>query len=400
LLPGFDTRGCVDSQLLVYFFKHIAVIAQFYRALALYYLDKTFESDKAIQFLEKALSLAKSAEDTNQEAWILISLANVRWRLGQYTRGQSLATEGQKVAKLSGNLYEEAKGLWIEAGCCADLGDYKKGVLLLHRGRELLALCGMAGGNLDNTMMNNEADVYLVKSEYAEARKIQTQIAQKTSIDQDMLNHAYALSSIGEIDVMIGTDEQNIRQNLDKAKTLFDSVQYMQGVFHCEKVFADLNLRKGDTMTAKIAFEKCFHWSWRKTADIPTYCLQRMGDVTRWNAADFDWSSQWAVIYLAFVQISQERLGLYKALFCLGTVFMTLGDKVTAESLFTVALGGFTTMGVHHSMANCLLKLGDMAKNLGDLDRAKALWIEAHSCFERSSQPEGMTQINNRLANP
>jgi TolA-binding protein len=51
-------------------------------------------------------------------------------------------------------------------------------------------------------------------------------------------------------------------------------------------------------------------------------------------------------------------------------------------------------------MANCLLKLGDMAKNLDDLDRAKAFWIEAHSCFERSSQPEGMTQINNRLANP
>jgi hypothetical protein len=88
---------------------------------------------------------------------------------------------------------------------------------------------------------------------------------------------------------------------------------------------------------------------------------------------------------------------LYKALRFLGDVFLSAQDEETAENLFTVALEGFTYMDVHHARAQCMLRLGDLAKQRGDLLKARDLWATAHPLFERSLQAQGVDQINARL---
>ncbi|KAJ7142573.1 hypothetical protein C8R44DRAFT_725913 [Mycena epipterygia] len=55
-------------------------------------------------------------------------------------------------------------------------------------------------------------------------------------------------------------------------------------------------------------------------------------------------------------------------------------------------------MDIHQSRADCMLHLGDIAKNRGDLRMAVELWKEAHPLFERSSQVKDMVQIDTRLA--
>jgi hypothetical protein len=79
-------------------------------------------------------------------------------------------------------------------------------------------------------------------------------------------------------------------------------------------------------------------------------------------------------------------------------MFLMQNDEVTAISLFTVALEGFTYMDVHQSRAECMLRLGDIANSHGDMLKAVELWSTAQPLFERSSQVKEVQCVDERLA--
>jgi hypothetical protein len=90
-------------------------------------------------------------------------------------------------------------------------------------------------------------------------------------------------------------------------------------------------------------------------------------------------------------------LGLHKAFLFLGDVFISHEDDDTAKNLWIVALEGFTYMDVHRSRAQCMLRLGDLAKKRGD-STAIDFWKLARPLFECSFQAKDVAQINSRLA--
>ncbi|KAJ7669157.1 hypothetical protein B0H17DRAFT_1086819 [Mycena rosella] len=54
-------------------------------------------------------------------------------------------------------------------------------------------------------------------------------------------------------------------------------------------------------------------------------------------------------------------------------------------------------MDVHHSRANCILRLGDLAQQRGQFMKAVELWENARPLFERSSQMSDVAQIDARF---
>ncbi|KAJ7695872.1 hypothetical protein B0H16DRAFT_1706483 [Mycena metata] len=98
-----------------------------------------------------------------------------------------------------------------------------------------------------------------------------------------------------------------------------------------------------------------------------------------------------------FLRSAKEKLRIYKALQFIGDVHLMQNDEVSAVSLFTVALGGFTYMDVHRSRAECMTQLGDIAKKNGDLLKALELWETAKPLFERSSQAKRVQDIDERV---
>jgi tetratricopeptide (TPR) repeat protein len=345
-------------------------------------------------FLQRALSLARSVAHLIHEARVLIVLADYNWSIGEYSAAIAHTSEAQRLAHLSSNLCDEARAITLEARCRRDLGQYKECVVLLHRGRELLKLCGMSGGTLEWYLIEVEQIVHFQKSEYAAARSIAIE-ARDISSNQDTHHYASSLLDIAEIDVIIGSHE-HVMQNLDKAQKSFSSAD-IQSLTFCEIVVADLKLSQGDTMTAKTILEKALARSWRKDAVCSFYCLERMADINRWKSIDFHWTSTYAVIYLAFANKSQQKLALHKALRCLGDFFVQDGVETTAKNLFIVALEGFTYMDVHRSRADCMLRLGDIAKKQKDLAKAVKLWTNARPLFEISLQAKDVAQIDARL---
>ncbi|KAJ7442883.1 hypothetical protein FB451DRAFT_1438049 [Mycena latifolia] len=159
-----------------------------------------------------------------------------------------------------------------------------------------------------------------------------------------------------------------------------------------------LKLRERSISQAKELFQATLNSQWGKDVEAVAYTMARLADVTCWPSAEIKWSSRWQVVYLAHSTKSQSKVNLYKAFQFLGDRFMLQGDEDTAHSLFEVALEAFTEMDIHRSRADCMLRLGDIAKQSGDLVKAVGLWKDALPLFARSSQAKEVAKIDTRLA--
>ncbi|KAJ7620764.1 hypothetical protein DFH06DRAFT_1233685, partial [Mycena polygramma] len=149
-------------------------------------------------------------------------------------------------------------------------------------------------------------------------------------------------------------------------------------------------------LAAKALFLKCLNWSSWQDAELTSYCLDCLGDVTRWDPSSG--TSCWPTVLLAHALKFKHKLLINKGLLSLGHIFHGQADDDTATSLFNVALEGFTCMDVHRSRAECMLHLGDIFKGRGDLLKAVELWDMARPLFERSSQGKQVKKVDERLA--
>ncbi|KAJ7889999.1 hypothetical protein B0H13DRAFT_1887763 [Mycena leptocephala] len=166
--------------------------------------------------------------------------------IGEYHTAQRYGHECRLLVQSSANLIQEARALSIETTCAMQFGDYKDSTSQLLTAREFLGLCGMSGGVLDHMLRRTQAEAHLMTSEYVEARRIHTEIVNTTSADQHIQSYAYALLNIAAIDVIIGATEDEVHQNLDRARTMFYNVnqKYTTDVIFCDLILADLELRE------------------------------------------------------------------------------------------------------------------------------------------------------------
>ncbi|KAJ7676893.1 hypothetical protein DFH06DRAFT_1428772 [Mycena polygramma] len=350
---------------------------------------------KSLNFGKRALSLATSTGNMKRQAQALLFMAWTNWALGNYSVAQEYAKECQRLARMSAQLYEEARGLRIDTMCCYSLGDYSQSLFLCKQARDLLAACGMSHSNLNHIIMSSQAEVHKLKSEYTEAQNIQQQICQDTCVTQPQ-HYAFALLNVTEIDIALDVPKDAVQRNIHSIRKICSTMTHRRGLAICDILLADLTLREGDLLVAKAFFSEYLNRSVGKDAEITLYCLERLGDVSCWDPSTE--TSTWATLSLVFSLKLKVKLFTYKALLSLGQIFHRQADKDTAISLFNVALEGFTYMDVHRSRAECMLHLGDIYKGRGDLLKAVELWDTARPLFERSSQGKQVKKINERLA--
>ncbi|KAJ7089102.1 hypothetical protein C8R44DRAFT_958249 [Mycena epipterygia] len=402
LFSAVGTHAIENPELLIQqgmaHFHHLndpVVECNFCNAVGYYYLQCTNNISAATQFYEKELSLERFCGTSRQQHDVhfaaLQQLVWIKCYTGDYAAAQTHAHEAQELARLSGHLHNEARALNDEVVCLTGLGSLKETVVLNQRAIELLQLCGMQGGEMDNQVMVSLAEVHLMKSEYREAREIHLELLQKLDPVQRPFQVAISLQNLAEINVMIGTDALEVQQNLDDVKNKFNDLGMIEEVNRCESVMGELCLRESNMMVAKESLKQCLNAAWGKDSFAVSYCLERLADVDRWTSTIINWSCGWPVIYLVQAHKTQEKLALHKALRFIGDVLLSQGDEYTAHNLFVIALEGFTYMDVHRSRADCMLRLGDIAKHKGQLVKAVELW----KWLDRSKD---MAQIDIRLA--
>jgi hypothetical protein len=216
----------------------------------------------------------------------------------------------------------------------------------------------MSGGTLDQVIIGLQAETHRFKSEYVEAREIQTLILRNVSMEHEPVYHALTLLNIIQIDVEIGSVSGEMQRDITTANLLCGKAGYTPGVIWCKILQAALELNKQNLSASYSIFQQCLRATWGNNSEAISYCLERLGNVSLWSTIS-KVSSTWTNIFLIYSLKSKQRLEIYKALQFLGDILLEEGDQPTAASLFTVALQGFTQMDVHCSRAECMLRLGD-----------------------------------------
>ncbi|KAJ7300778.1 hypothetical protein DFH08DRAFT_946327 [Mycena albidolilacea] len=375
-------------------FEDTEIKCKFFISAGNYYLDHKNDSPTATKFYQSAISMAILVGHNTRHAQALYRVAWMKLQLGDYSAAQSIAYKSQKLAMRCGNFYLEAQTLCMTATCLCILGKYTQSISLCNRAINLWGLCGMSGGTLKHNIQTAQAEAHRLKSEYHEAYNIQTQILHETTLNLEPHYQGLASLNVAQLQMSMDAPKQEVQKNIDTAKPLI--MKDHRTIMFCEFLQGDLNLRAGDFVDADIVLCKTLHGSWGKSSEVVTYCLKILADVTQWNG--YHGISPWPTVFLAHSLKSKERLGICKALQFLGDLFLAQDDEVTAVSLFTVALEGFTYMEVHQSRAECMLHLGDISKGHGDLLQAVEHWEMARPLFERSSQGKQVKNVDERLA--
>ncbi|KAJ7480724.1 hypothetical protein FB451DRAFT_1365150 [Mycena latifolia] len=375
-------------------FDDLGIKCIFYAAVAEFYQFMKQDIPRAVYFSQAAVSLSISSGSTLRQAYSLHRVAWIEWQTGCYSAAQVHALESQRLARISADLYIEANALHIAALCSNSLGSYTTSIAPFQQATDLLALCGLSGGELDLIIRSNQAESHRLKSEYVEALNIHAQILPK--LEQDPHQHSFSMLNTAQIDVEINTSKHIVQEKIDKANMTFNAIRDSRAMVYSDATRAALSLREGNFSEAKSLLQKCLMFAWGKDPDAVSYCLERLSNVQQWGRVDH--TSRWVIIFLVHSLKLNQKLEIHKAIQVLGDVFLADDDLGTAISLFTVALKGFTQMDVHRSRGECMLRLGDIMNCNGDMVKAAQYWNTARPLFERSSQVKEVAYIDQRLA--
>jgi hypothetical protein len=188
----------------------------------------------------------------------------------------------------------------------------------------------------------------------------------------------------------------NAYRKLNKAKDIFQLQIYRPGIIYSTIFEANVELREEKFDSAKVKFLKCLHLARGTYNHGELFCLERLADIGAWPASE--WDIRWPVMYCGHAYKSKDKVALHKALLFLGDVFLATKYDETATNLYIVALEGFTHMDIHHSRAQCMVHLGDLASKQGHTSKAINFWTAARPLFERSLQVKDVAQIDARLS--
>ncbi|KAJ6520999.1 hypothetical protein DFH09DRAFT_1426346 [Mycena vulgaris] len=283
---------------------------RFYSTLGNYYQFSKNDIPTATNYYQTGLSLAILAGNTRRQCQASISLAYLQWRMGDPAMGQLHASEARRLARISADLYNEARALLIEANCWHALGNFKYAASLCDRARDLLAHCGMAASEVNHRIVLTQAEVCKLRLEYVEARDIQRQILHGVPVELGAGRHAFTLLNIAEVEVFLDVPMEDVESKIDEAKSIFNSLGHVVYARACDAIMGALHLREGNRPSAKLLFYKCLSFFWGNQTEIVNYCLERLGDRNLWGSTD--WSSSWTIVYLVHASKSQQKLDIHK----------------------------------------------------------------------------------------
>ncbi|KAJ7796681.1 hypothetical protein B0H14DRAFT_3157858 [Mycena olivaceomarginata] len=286
--------------------------ARLYNEIAVSYQHRIGDLKQAEHFFGCALSSASQCNLDVVQAQALVGLAMIEWARGQYSKSLELAQKAYKIAVTTGDVRREFRAVRRQAMCYCALGDLKRSAQCISTVKDLVVRAGMQGGEYETLVMEFEANLYQVKTEYVEARHVHELVVRQTSAILSPVSYAYALVNIALLDIVTGVDADAVSRNLSAATTTFQNVPWLRGISACELVQAEFMLREGDA------------------------ALRRLGDVLVRQGADDSGMSTLEVALEGFTRMDVHR-SRAECMRTIGDICLRRGDLCRAGELWTAA---------------------------------------------------------------
>ncbi|KAJ7264293.1 hypothetical protein C8J57DRAFT_1718718 [Mycena rebaudengoi] len=397
-LPDLDLNSDITLGTQHFTSKDPLKQARWYHALGMHLRGAKLAFVEALEYFQIAYSLAESiGYPTIVATHTLASICRILTITGKPLSALTHAQKAHNYAEHMGDIYFQALSLLLQAICHIRLANHWHAQHLLQISQHILATLGQQQSVMELDILNLQAEIHLVKSEYLESRKLQVTIAsscQPTSYKAILANLNFAF-----IDIASGAESKNIRQNLSITQSHLKALYGYAGrhaSLAADYVAAELWLRYGALGTANALFEKCFV-SYQDFPDLALPCLERLGDIST-GMNHIQTTRRWTGIFLGLALRCKDKHQTMQAFRCLGQIFSAEGDHETALNLFNVALDGFTFMDIHRWRADCMVRMADILQACGEVIKAVGLWKAARPLFERSSQMGDIVMIDAKLA--
>ncbi|KAJ7459294.1 hypothetical protein FB451DRAFT_1272453 [Mycena latifolia] len=387
-----ETKGIEEFQLA----NDTVGEVQLYNVLSSYHLFHTEDRDMAEMYCNRALALSTEVCDFVGQGKALMHCAELQRANGNFRQGVKYALQAQESFRLSGNLRGQANAIKAELDCSYNLSDFKRSSQLCAQAKNLFTICGMQDSDSMIRLMNSEAEIFLLQTDYIHARRIQAQIIDKSSKGNAPLEYAYALLNLAVIDFEMGMDDAIVLQNLDMARALFIELKAPQTIFWCDSVVADMQLRQGWRADAAEYYQKSLSEHRGRRLALAVVCLSKLADLEH-GMHDESTTFGYALVLLGCARKLSDLVATHHALRCIGDIFAARGDGDIALNLFMVAQDGFSLMGVYRQKGVCLLRIAEIFERRGTIDEAADLLRDARIMFERSSQATQVALIDETL---
>ncbi|KAJ7041209.1 hypothetical protein C8F04DRAFT_1391314 [Mycena alexandri] len=367
-------------------------IVTFYNAVASHACANNINSLNSMKFSDFALSLAKQTCHFRLILDGLQTKFNISEKHGEYKLAAETAREAQAIGRL---LSSFGAPVWSaqEAVVHVALGNLSRAFDLCEQAEAQLSRGGMKGTDKPLFILDVQADIHLMKSEYIEARKMHTRIASRTSPKISPKYHGNSLANIAFLDILTGSNETEICSSLDAAKAVYVFLGDSR-IQLCDWVTAELYLLQGEIEQARSAFEQTVFKT--HSSDIRRDCLASLADLKH-GMSTLLATFRWAVVYLAFSRKSRDRVGTFQAFRRLADIFIRMDEEQTALELFRTGLEGATELDIHRLRAECMVGIGDIMVRRGDSGQAERMYKAAPPLFIAASRRKEASAVEERL---
>ncbi|KAJ7200953.1 hypothetical protein C8J57DRAFT_1486522 [Mycena rebaudengoi] len=222
-LPDLDLNSDITLGTQHFTSKDPLEQSRWYRALGLYFQYAKSDLAGALQYFQTAYSLAESTGYPTIVGYrALTGVCDILLNTGKPLSALTHAKEAYRYAEHIGDIYGQALALHIQGKSHIYLANYGHAQHLLQKSRHILDTLGHQESRLNLFILNLQAEIHLVKSEYLESRKLQVAIASSCQVTS--YSAIGANLNMAFIDINIGGDSKIIHQNLDIAQSHFKAL--------------------------------------------------------------------------------------------------------------------------------------------------------------------------------
>ncbi|KAJ7260688.1 hypothetical protein C8J57DRAFT_1232937 [Mycena rebaudengoi] len=285
---------------------------------------------------------------------VLNNICSVLFVTGKPLSGLKYAKEAHRWAEHTGNMYGQARLLWLQGRCHIVVAKYWPAQHLLQKSRDIVA---QQQSVLEIYILNEQAEIHLMKSEYLESHKLQV-----------------AIASIGK---------------KHSPKSGCGSVSFDGIVWASSQTDRD-----GPHGAAREMFEKCLAVS-QDISTVETYDLAWRPTIVQTEHAMWSRASNMMVSAYGLrpKQASTPGIELQGQTQDNASIPMPWPDLFRRRLLLMDS-----PMDVHHWRADCLVRIADILNNRGEVMEAVEMWKAARPLFKRSSQMQDVIKIDVKLA--
>ncbi|KAJ6617667.1 hypothetical protein B0H10DRAFT_1948171 [Mycena sp. CBHHK59/15] len=190
--------------------------AEWFNALATYYLRQGKNRVKALHLREQALSLAQNCPNASYVGYrACLGVGELMSVVGNFGKAKMFAQRACQDAIWLGFLPAQARAMHLEANCCSSLGDFQEADKLYCMASDLLKSCGIQGGWHFLAIHIDMADMYIQKTEYVKCRGVLELIHSLVHAKSTNYNTAIYYMNLAHLGIMTGAKPELVYNNLN-----------------------------------------------------------------------------------------------------------------------------------------------------------------------------------------